>query len=180
MTQSIRRPFGVEIISVLAIVEGVLLVFGGLSLLAIGVFFASVPIETIVTEQQQDLQLQGIENTAELQDLIQFLSSIGFIIGGIVLAVGVGYLVVSYGLLKGKGWAWAITVILSIIAIVIQIVSIITTSNASFTNDINASSAGIISSIIGIAINAVILYYLYRPNVKSYFGKSQPATSIQR
>jgi hypothetical protein len=27
------------------------------------------------------------------------------VIGAIVLAVGIGYLVVSYGLLKGKGWA---------------------------------------------------------------------------
>jgi hypothetical protein len=177
---SIRRPFGIEVISVLAIVEGVLLIFGGLSLLAIGVFFPSVPFETIMTEQQRELQLQGIENTAELKTLIQFLNSVSFIIGGIVLAVGIGYLVVSYGLLKGKGWAWAVTVILSIIAIIIQIVSIMTTSIVIFTNDINTSSAGIISRIIGIAINVFILYYLYRPNVKAYFDKSQPSSAIQR
>lgn len=133
-----------------------------------------------MTEQKQELQLQGIESTAELQAVIQFLSSVSFVIGGIVLAVGIGYLVVSYGLLKGQGWAWVVTVILSIIAIIIQIVSIVTTSNAVLTNDINTSSAGIISRIIGIAINAVILYYLYRPNVKAYFDKSQPSTSIQR
>jgi hypothetical protein len=66
-----------------------------------------------------------IQNEAELQALTQFLSGIGIVIGAIVLAVGIGYLVVSYGLLKGKGWAWTVTVILTIIAIVIQIISVV-------------------------------------------------------
>ena len=46
----------------------------------------------------------------------------------IVLVVDVEYLVVSYGLLKGKGWARTVTVILTIIAIVIQTISVIATS----------------------------------------------------
>lgn len=60
----------------------------------------------------------------------QFFASIGLVIGGIVLAVGIAYLVVSYGLLKGKGWAWTVTIIVSIIAIIVQIISAITTANA--------------------------------------------------
>ena len=107
MTLSKERPFGVTIIAVLAIIDGVLLIFGGLSFLAFGAFFATVPIENIVINQQQELQ-----NAAELQALTQFFGSIGLIIGGIVLAVGIGYLVVSYGLLKGKGWAWIVTLVL--------------------------------------------------------------------
>ena len=39
-----------------------------------------------------------------------------------------------------------------------------------FHNTNNVSS-GIVDSIIGIAIDIVILYYLYRPHVKVYFGK---------
>jgi hypothetical protein len=104
------------------------------------------------------------------------------VIGAIVLAVGVGYLVVSYGLLKGKGWAWTVTIILTIIAIVIQIISVVSTSmlNASFASDINALISGIISHIVGLAINGVILYYLYRPHVKAYFGKSKLPTTMPR
>jgi hypothetical protein len=52
--------------------------------------------------------------------------------------------------------------------------------NASFSSDTNALASEIISHIIGLAINGVILYYLYRPNVKAFFGKSQPSTTIQR
>ena len=191
LTQSQERPFGVTIIAVLAIIEGVLLVFGGLSFLAFGTFFATVPIEDIVInqqqqselqlrqQQQQQQQLQEVQNAAELQALTQFFASIGLVIGCIVLAVGIGYLVVSYGLLKGKGWAWTITVVLSIIAIIVQIISAITTANALLSYDINASWAGIISQIIGIAINGVILYYLFRSHVKAFFGKTRPSKTIQ-
>ena len=188
LTQSKERPFGVTIIAVLAIIDGILLVFSGLSFLAFGTFFATVPIENIVInqqqqseqlQQQQQQQLQEVQNAAELQALTQFFDSIGIVIGGIVLAVGIGYLVVSYGLLKGKGWAWTITVVLSIIAIIVQIISAITTANVLLSYDINASWAGIISHIIGIAINGVIIYYLFCSHVKAFFGKKRPSTTIQ-
>jgi hypothetical protein len=178
-----NRPIGVTIIAILTIIGGILLCFGGISLLALGAFFATVPINTIISEQQQQQQLQPeIQNQAELEALTQFLAGIGIVIGAIILAVGIGYLVVSYGLLKGKGWAWTVTIILTIIAIAIQIISIILSSmfNASFSSDMNALASEIISHIIGLAINGVILYYLYRPNVKAFFGKSQPSTTIQR
>jgi hypothetical protein len=178
-----NRPIGVTIIAILTIIGGILLCFGGISLLTLGIFFASVPISSIVQEEQLQQQLQPeIQNQTELEDLTQFLAGIGIVIGAIILAVGIGYLVVSYGLLKGKGWAWTVTVILTIIAIAIQIISIILSSmfNASFSGDMNALASEIISHIIGLAINGVILYYLYRPNVKAYFGKSQPSTTIER
>ena len=192
MGEQIKRPIGVTIIAILTIISGIILTFGGISLLAFGAFFTSVPIDVFISEQmqqqQQQLQLQEqqdqqeLQSAAELQALAQFLGGVGIAIGAIVLAVGVGYLIVSYGLLKGKGWAWIITAILTIIAIAVQIVSGITASmfNASFIDDTNSFVTGIIAQIVGIAIDGVILYYLYRPNVKAFFGKSQPSTTIQR
>jgi len=185
LTEQIKRPIGVTIIAILTIIGGIILTFGGISLLAFGAFFTSVPIDVFISEQmqqQQEQQQQELQSAAELQALAQFLGGVGVAIGAIVLAVGVGYLIVSYGLLKGKGWAWIITVILTIIAIAVQIVSGITASmfNASFIDDTNSFVTGIIAQIVGIAINGVILYYLYRPNVKAFFGKSQPSTTIQR
>lgn len=194
MDRQIKRPIGVTIIAILTIIGGVILIFGGISLLVFGAFFTSVPIDVFISEQmkqqQQQLQLQQpeqqpqqeLQNAAELQELARFLGGIGIVIGAIVLAVGIGYLVVSYGLLKGKGWAWIITVILTIIAIAVQIVSGVTASmfDASFVDDTNSFVTGIIAQIVGIAINGVILYYLYRPNVKAFFGRSLPSTNIQR
>jgi hypothetical protein len=70
------------------------------------------------------------------------------------------------------------------IGIAIQIIS--TTSGAVFNaslfsssgNNANTVISGIIGGIIGIAINVVVIYYLYRPNVKVYFGKAHPLEQI--
>jgi uncharacterized membrane protein (DUF2068 family) len=62
----------------------------------------------------------------------------------------------AYGLWKGKGWAWTITVILSFIGIVLGIASIAT---------------GNIGAIFHIIINAIVVYYLYRSHVKVFFDK---------
>jgi len=77
-------------------------------------------------------------------------------IGVILLALGIAYLVMAYGLWNGRRWAWTITLILSVIGIVVAIASIV---------------AGNVSAIISIIIHAVVIYYLYRPNVKAFFGK---------
>lgn len=60
-------------------------------MLALGAFFASVFINTIISEQQQQLQPE-IQNQAELEALTQFLAGIGIVIGAIILAVGIGVL----------------------------------------------------------------------------------------
>ena len=79
---------------------------------------------------------------------------VGF--GFILLVLGIAYLVMAYGLWNGRGWAWTITLILSVIGIIVAIASIV---------------AGNVSAIISIIIHAVVIYYLYRPNVKAFFGK---------
>jgi signal transduction histidine kinase len=105
-----------------------------------------------------------------------FISSqiigIGFvIIGAIILAVGIGYLVMSYGLLKGKRWAWTITVVLLFIGIAINIASIIIFGTFAINMDLSSFLTANSGNIAGIIISVIILYYLYRPHVKSYFGK---------
>ena len=136
-----KRPTGVTIIAILIIIGGILLLLAGIGGVAVGSLFIS--------------QIIGL----------------GFvIIGAIILAVGIGYLAVSYGLLKGKRWAWTITVVLLFIGIVINVVSIIF---GSFAINMDISSFLTVNSgnIAGLIISVIILYYLYRPHVKSYFGK---------
>jgi uncharacterized membrane protein HdeD (DUF308 family) len=77
-------------------------------------------------------------------------------IGIILLALGIAYLIMAYGLWKGRGWAWTITLILSAIGIIVAIVSI---------------AAGNVGAIVTMIIHGVVIYYLYRPNVKAFFGK---------
>jgi hypothetical protein len=94
--------------------------------------------------------------------LIPELSIVFLSIGAILIVIGIGYLAVSYGLLKGRGWAWSIALILSYIGIALAIISIV---------------SGNFLPIINLAINIVIVYFLYRPQVKAFFGKS-PNTKI--
>ena len=85
------------------------------------------------------------------------LAAIGGAIGVILIPIGIVYFVVAYGLLKGRPWAWTLTVIISIITIVLNVITIAILS---------------ILSIINIVFSGIILYYLYRPHVKVYFGKT--------
>ena len=137
-----KRPTGVTIIAILIIIGGILLLLAGIA----GVVVGSLSISQII--------------------------GLGFvIIGAIILAVGIGYLVVSYGLLKGKKWSWTITVVLLFIGIVINVVSIIILGYFTFDTDTSSFLTSNSGSIAGIIISVIILYYLYRPHVKSYFGK---------
>ena len=67
-------------------------------------------------------------------------------------------------------------VVFTIIAIIIQVTSVSSTItfSQSLTIDMNALVSWITTHIIGIAISGVILYYLYWPSVKTYFGKAKP------
>jgi hypothetical protein len=162
-----HRPTGVTIIAILTIIGGIVLLFSGVALIAVGALIPSLDLTS---------------NTANSPHIsrasAQFLGIIAASIGGVLLAVGIGYLVMFYGLLKGKGWAWTITIVLLIIGIAIQIVS--TAFGSIFTTSLhnNSGNSGVAGAIIGIAINIVILYYLYRPHVKAYFGKTKPAATI--
>jgi uncharacterized membrane protein (DUF2068 family) len=81
---------------------------------------------------------------------------IGIFLGSGMFILGLAYFLMAYGLWKGKGWAWTLTLILSGIGIIIGIGSIV---------------VGNIGSIFHTIINAIIIYYLYRPNVKAFFNR---------
>lgn len=85
-------------------------------------------------------------------------------IGIVIIILGIVSFIVAYGMLKGMGWAWSVTVVLSIVVIVLNAVSIAT---------------GNFGGIVNIIISVIIVYYLYRPHVKSFFGKGPPAPAPQ-
>ena len=75
-----------------------------------------------------------------------------WVITGFATALGVGSFVMAWGLLKGKSWAWTWTLIFTIIHLIFDLPS---------------------TNIVGIIVDLVILYYLFRPHVKDFFGKSE-------
>jgi hypothetical protein len=55
---------------------------------------------------------------------------------------------------------WFVAVVLSILGLVVNVISLVIPNM--FT---------IAGALVGIAINAIVLYYLSRRNVRQYFGK---------
>ncbi|HET7149745.1 MAG TPA: hypothetical protein VFI73_14760 [Candidatus Nitrosopolaris sp.] len=154
--QKQSRPRGVTIIAILIIIAGVLSLLVGIGLVVIG------PV------------IMNVSPTSSLGSQIepQVLGIVFVVFGSILLALGVANLVMAYGLWKGKGWAWTISIIVLFIGIAIDIISLSITSVGVFSNTGSSLLGNILSGIVGIGINAFVIYYLYRPHVKAYFGKT--------
>ena len=140
MTQ--HRPTGITIISILMIIGGIILLFTGITSLFFG------PLISIESSSDYAISELGMLTT----------------IGGLVLVgLGIASFIVSWGLLKGKGWARTITLIISIIAIIFAIISL--------------ASTGDLIHIIPIVIYGIIIYYMFTHKVKLFFGKVKEPTT---
>lgn len=88
--------------------------------------------------------------------VLAIIPLLGIIFGGLLIIIGLAYFVVAYGLWKGLNWAWSITLIVSAIGIIAGLGSI---------------AVGNPGALFHLIVNVIVIYYLYRPNVKAYFGK---------
>ena len=125
------RPTGVTILAILQIISGIIAI-------AFGAVFGAL-LGGLGMGVGTDMMMFGNE-----------FAGIFGVIGGVMITLGAISFLMAWGLLKGKSWAWTVTLILTIISLVFDLPSM---------------------NIIGIIIDVVILYYLFRPHVKAYFGK---------
>jgi hypothetical protein len=84
---------------------------------------------------------------------------LGAIWGLLILATAVASLVFAYGAWTLKPWAWPLGVALSVISLALSALTVI-------------SGGDISGQIISVVIQAVILYYLFQPSIKSLFGRA--------
>jgi uncharacterized membrane protein (DUF2068 family) len=82
--------------------------------------------------------------------------------GTVGIILGIAHFVLAWGLFTAKVWAWIITVILAVISIILSIVAI---------------ASGGRANIVSLIISAIILYYMTRTEVKSYFGRGVRVTN---
>jgi hypothetical protein len=136
-----HRPDGIIIIAILMVIGGIILLFTGITPLILG------PLISINISDYEISQL-GLLIT----------------IGGLILvALGIASLIVSWGLLKGKRWARTITLIISIVAIIFAIISLVSSED--------------LIHIIEIIVYGIIIYYMFTKNVKLFFGKVKEPTT---
>ncbi len=127
-------------------------------LIALGALLPTLPPSAFNQTGLQGNLTVGENPIPPEPSMAPIFGGIGIAIGAVLLAIAIASFVVAYGLLKGLGWAWTVTVILSTISIVFNAISIATAGN-------------VVGGIITIIINVIVLYYLYRPHVKAYFGR---------
>lgn len=84
---------------------------------------------------------------------------LGAIWGLLILALAIASLVFAYGAWTLKPWAWSLGVALQVISLVLAALTVV-------------SGGDISSQIIGVVISAIILYYLFQPNIKAAFGRA--------
>jgi hypothetical protein len=83
----------------------------------------------------------------------------------LAVVIGVLYVAAGIGFFRGKGWAWVLGIIGSIISLIVSIVE---------------HPAAHAYGIPGTVVAAIVIYYLTRPHVKVFFGRSGKQTNFYR
>jgi hypothetical protein len=94
---------------------------------------------------------------------------VGLGVGGFVLLVALVTMAVGYGFLGGAPWAWTLAVVISAIDLIVGIAQIFGLGLP--TLRIGVIGIGGFTGVGTLIISGLVLFYLYRPNVKSFFGK---------
>jgi hypothetical protein len=102
-------------------------------------------------------QSVSIFTSASIDNVIMMVDGI------VAISIGVGFTF-------GASWAWTLRVIVSIVLLIeATLTLVLAISDGTFT--LPEYFEGSVFSIGALIINPLILYYLYRPHVKAYFGK---------
>jgi len=97
-----ERPFGVTIISILAVLQ------------ALGAFGSAALVGTIFAM---------IEST--VPEATGMFAGIGLIVAAIAAIVGLIYLLIAWGLWTGQGWAWTVSLIFTILGLIGSVIALI-------------------------------------------------------
>src|SRR2546429_4499545 len=133
MMQKPSRPLGITFLAIIQILIGVLGLLVSIAIIAFSALLTTLP--TIGT----------------------LASTVGLVIGGVFLFFSLIWLATGVGFLHGKGWAWTLGMIFTILSIL---------------GAVGALTIGLITGgIVGIFFWSLMIYYLTRTHVKAFFGK---------
>ncbi len=146
-----KRPTGVTILGVLAILGALGGLLSGVALIGLGLLLGTLVTDAAIANAIATSGYPGLSSLG-----VGTISALLLALGGVVLILGILYLAVGIGFFSGKGWAWTLGIIVSVVGIILDVVQI---------------GFGGYSSIVGLIIGFLIIYYLMRPHVKAFFGK---------
>lgn len=136
------RPAGITILAIFQILFGIIGLLASLAIIGLSTLVSTLPT------------VGGL------------LGALGLIIGGVFLFFSTVWLATGFGLLHGRGWAWTLGMIFSILSIL---------------GAIGAITIGLYTGGVGgLIFWGFMIYYLTRNHVKAFFGKgSYPAHVYQ-
>jgi len=145
------RPTGVTVIAVLDFLGAGLCILGGLGMMLGGGFIASI------------INQQGGQGSAGAAGVF---AGVGVVIGFVCLIVAAIDIVLAIGLLKLKEWARIVTIVLTAIFGALVLLGLL----SSF---IHFNPIATVIRICVLAIQAFIIMYLLKPEVKAAFQAPQ-------
>jgi uncharacterized membrane protein (DUF2068 family) len=168
---SSKRPIGITIISILMIFNGSFLLFSGI----VAFFLASNFATTInsldmLSSNGTEINITNFSNNNNNSNIIKNLNYFIYFIAVIITLFSLIHFLISYGLLKGKSWARTITLIISFISVLGNVLMIlIVLSLFTIIESILSNPSILFGNIFTIIINSLIIFYLLRKEVKEYF-----------
>jgi hypothetical protein len=142
-----NKPAGVIVIAILYFIGAALCLIGGLLFIAGGGLLA-----TIMSQSGQ----------ASASPLAGIMAGLGAVAGIIFLAFGVIDLLVGIGLIKLKNWARIVAIVFSAIGAVFQLFGILGSLS-------HFNVGAMVFPVVFLAIYALIIWYLLKPEVKAAF-----------
>ena len=139
MMQKPSRPIGITLLAIVQILIGVLGLLVSLAIIGLAAIFSTLP--TVGT----------------------LIGTVGIVIGGVFLFFSLIWLATGVGFLHGKGWAWTLGMIFTVL-------SILGAAYVAFT--------GLYQAGYALVFWIIMIIYLTRSHVKVFFGKGTIPTSM--
>ena len=144
-----NRPKGIIIIAIIMLLAALIALIVGLSIIIPG-----TPLDVLWTLKNSFPS--GFKSTF-----------IGMLFGIFLLILGLFALFTVWGLLKGRKWAWWITVIILLVQGIGSVTRIA----------LGEGLADGLSDVLIVLIFIYLIYYLTRPGVKAFFEKKSEKTN---
>jgi hypothetical protein len=146
-----KRPLGVTIRGLLYLVEGIVTILCGVLI-------------SITTQYIKNYMNNFPENN-EISVFLKILdSNFSYVLVTWLIVAGSAGIIIGFGILKGRRWAWKITIFQTLLSVSAGIIYFLFSSTSELTSKI-------IGTLFELIVGAVIIYYFYRPSVISYFNR---------
>src|SRR5713226_6582066 len=132
MMQKPPRPIGIAILGIIEILIGVLGLLVSVAIIGVSALLSTIPVVGTL------------------------IGTVGIVIGGVFLFFTLIWLATGVGFLHGRGWAWTLGMIFTVL-------SMLGAAYVAFT--------GIYQAGYALVFWIIMIIYLTRPHVKVFFGK---------